>query len=52
MEDAIYYAENGYKILPGSRTTNDCKDQIEKFDGTKIFLDENGENFSSGELVV
>ena len=28
-------------------------DQIEKFDGTKkYFLDENGENFSSGELVV
>ena len=54
MEHAIYYAENGYKILPGeSYRQMIAKDQIEKFDGTKkYFLDENGENFSSGELVV
>ena len=54
MEDAIYHAENGYHILPGESFRQKLAiDIIKEFSGTKkYFLNKNGENYNSGDLVI
>lgn len=54
MRDAMHYAENGFKILPGeSYRQSMAKSVIEKFSGTKkYFLNKNGKNFRPGELFI
>ncbi len=54
MEDAIYHAEKGYRILPGESFRQKLAvDIIKKFKGTrKYFLNKNGENYNSGDHVT
>lgn len=54
MEPAIYYAENGYEILPGeAHRQQTAKKVFEEYEGTKAhFLNAEGSSFQSGDFVV